>query len=118
MTADRDTRALDAIEHLVAESEEADALLRGVVAILAESYAAGCGIRFVEEGAWSLGPWNGTDDPVVADVAVRYDDEIVAELITTTALDDTSRLTWERVANLIAPYCLVGWDTGGEDWEP
>jgi hypothetical protein len=23
-----------------------------------------------------------------------------------------------RVAALLAPYCLVGWDTGGEGWEP
>ena len=23
-----------------------------------------------------------------------------------------------RVAAMLAPYCLVGWDTGGESWEP
>ena len=23
----------------------------------------------------------------------------------------------ERVATVIAPYCLVGWDTGGVDWQ-
>ena len=23
-----------------------------------------------------------------------------------------------RVATMLAPYCLVGWDTGGESWEP
>ena len=23
-----------------------------------------------------------------------------------------------RVAALLAPYCLVGWDTGGEEWVP
>ena len=23
-----------------------------------------------------------------------------------------------RVAALLAPYCLVGWDTGGEHWDP
>ena len=30
--------------------------------------------------------------------------------------DDTALL--ERVAVLISPYCLVGWDTGGEAWSP
>ena len=24
----------------------------------------------------------------------------------------------ERAAALLAPYCLVGWDTGGEEWVP
>ena len=26
--------------------------------------------------------------------------------------------TLERAAALLAPYCLVGWDTGGEEWVP
>ena len=29
---------------------------------------------------------------------------------------DPERLA--QVAALIAPYCLVGWDTGGEPWNP
>ena len=24
----------------------------------------------------------------------------------------------ERVAELIAPFVLIGWDTGGETWQP
>ena len=24
----------------------------------------------------------------------------------------------ERVALLVSPYALVGWDTGGEEWTP
>ena len=24
----------------------------------------------------------------------------------------------QRVATLVSPYCLVGWDTHGERWEP
>lgn len=118
MSADRDVSALAAVERLVGEAEEADALLRGVVVALAESYGTGCGIRFVEEGAWALGPWSGPHGPIQADVAVRYDDEVVAELVAGAPLDETARSSWERVADLIAPYCLVGWDTGGEDWEP
>jgi L-methionine (R)-S-oxide reductase len=28
------------------------------------------------------------------------------------------RMFLERVARLISPHCLVGWDTGGESWSP
>lgn len=118
MSAEPDSGVLAHVERLVAEAEEADALLRAVVTTLAEAYPPACGIRFVEEGAWSLGPWSGPEQPIVSDVAVRYDDEIVAELVGAAPLDAAARATWERVADLIAPYCLVGWDTGGEDWEP
>ena len=24
----------------------------------------------------------------------------------------------ERVATIVSPYCLVGWDTGGKAWTP
>ena len=30
----------------------------------------------------------------------------------------SSRADLSRVAALLAPYCLVGWDTGGEEWVP
>jgi len=32
------------------------------------------------------------------------------------AVDDGAFV--ERVATLISPYVLVGWDTGGEQWSP
>ena len=32
------------------------------------------------------------------------------------AFGEADREFLERVAQLIAPYCLVGWDTGGEPW--
>ena len=41
-----------------------------------------------------------------------------AERITTAALADADRATFETVAGLVGDYCLVGWDIGGEDWEP
>jgi putative methionine-R-sulfoxide reductase with GAF domain len=34
------------------------------------------------------------------------------------AFGDDDRKFLERVAELLSPYCLVGWDTGGEPWEP
>ena len=48
------------------------------------------------------------------DVPVVYRGERVGELV--GAVDDRAFL--ERVATLISPYVLVGWDTGGEGWEP
>ena len=35
-----------------------------------------------------------------------------------SAFDADDRQFLERVAVLISPYCLVGWDTGGEPWRP
>ena len=32
--------------------------------------------------------------------------------------DDDDRAFLRRVSDLLSPYCLVGWDTGGEVWEP
>ena len=34
------------------------------------------------------------------------------------AFDEDDRAFLERVALLISPHCLVGWDTGGEPWRP
>jgi hypothetical protein len=41
----------------------------------------------------------------------------VAELEVAPATD-ADRGVLERVATMISPYCLVGWDTGGEKWAP
>ncbi len=55
-------------------------------------------------------------------VPVAYDGRVVAELDVDSdepaAFGDADREFLERVALLIAPYCLVGWDTGGERWTP
>jgi GAF domain-containing protein len=55
-------------------------------------------------------------------VPVSYEGRVVAEIDIDSdtpgafTADDVSFL--ERVALLISPYCLVGWDTGGEAWSP
>lgn len=55
-------------------------------------------------------------------VPVSYEDIVVAEIDIDSdrpaafSRDDQTFL--ERVAALISPYCLVGWDTGGEEWSP
>ena len=55
-------------------------------------------------------------------VPVRYDDIVVAEIDIDSdepaAFGDADRGFLERVAELLSPHCLLGWDTGGEPWEP
>ena len=41
----------------------------------------------------------------------------VAELEVVPA-EEGDRAFLERVATVVSPYCLVGWDTGGERWTP
>jgi putative methionine-R-sulfoxide reductase with GAF domain len=106
------------IEQIVAGGSDADDVLRDVVAALQQSYAW-VGISFVEEGELVLGPSLGerTGDPVT--IPISYENSVVAELgVVATDDDEEDRASLERIAELIAPYCLVGWDTGGETWSP
>ena len=105
------------IERLVGLGSDADDVLRGVVAALAREPAIEwAGILFLEEGALVLGPEAGVADRArrVA-VPVSYQDVVVGEL----AVDgDADRELLQRVAALISTHVLLGWDTGGEAWEP
>jgi hypothetical protein len=98
-------------------STDADDILRETVASLAS--AQGCvwaGIFFVEEGELALGPSAGTEDETRrVSVPVTWKGVRVAELAVDGA-GDPARL--DQVAAEIADLCLVGWDTGGEAWEP
>lgn len=55
-------------------------------------------------------------------VPVKYEGRVVAEIDVDSdepaAFGQDDRRFLERVALLISPYCLVGWDTGGESWSP
>jgi L-methionine (R)-S-oxide reductase len=55
-------------------------------------------------------------------VPISYDDDVVGEIDidsdTPAAFSPADQELLERVAALIAPHCLVGWDTGGEIWAP
>jgi putative methionine-R-sulfoxide reductase with GAF domain len=55
-------------------------------------------------------------------VPISYEGRVVAEIDidsdTPAAFGEEDRRFLERVALLISPYCLVGWDTGGEAWSP
>jgi L-methionine (R)-S-oxide reductase len=55
-------------------------------------------------------------------VPISYEGGIVGEIDIDSdrpaAFDADDREFLENVAVLISPYCLVGWDTGGEPWRP
>ena len=55
-------------------------------------------------------------------VPIAYEDIVVGEIDIDSdrpaAFGDGDRAFLEGVAELLSPYCLVGWDTGGEPWEP
>jgi hypothetical protein len=106
-----------AIEQIVAGGSDADDVLRAVVAALHQKYAW-VGISFLEEGDLVLGPTQGerTGDPVT--IPISYENNVVAELAVVATDAEVDEAFLERVAELIAPYCLVGWDTGGKAWAP
>ena len=109
--------ALAAIDEIVGSGEEADDVLRDVVAALVEH--GGCawaGILFAEERELVLGPEAGEPDPGLrVQLPVVYEGARVAELVV-DGCDDTAFLN--EVANRITTHCLVGWDTAGEPWNP
>jgi putative methionine-R-sulfoxide reductase with GAF domain len=55
-------------------------------------------------------------------VPIAYQGRVVGEIDIDSdrpaAFGPEDRTFLERVALLISPHCLVGWDTGGEAWSP
>ena len=53
-------------------------------------------------------------------VPISYEGRVVGEIDIDSdepaAFTEADRTFLERVATLISPYCLVGWDTGGVPW--
>ena len=111
------TAAIEEIDRIVEAEGDADDILRGAVSDLVDP--GGCswaGILFVESGELALGPQAGVPEPESrVQVPVLFEGTRVAELAVDGA-SDTAFL--DRVAFVISPYCLVGWDTGGEEWVP
>jgi hypothetical protein len=109
--------AIEAVERLLNRGGDADDVLRGVVTALVER--GGCawaGIAFVEEGRLVLGPSAGEPDEARrTQVEIAYRGDKVGEL---WADGDPDRAMLERVAVLVSAHVLLGWDTGGEGWEP
>jgi len=110
--------ALKAIDEIVSRGAEADEVLREVVAVLHRHYSW-VGISFVEAGELVLGPAQGERTAEPTAIPISYENNVVAELgVVAPDLSGEDRALLERVAELLAPYCLVGWDTGGEAWTP
>ena len=111
--------ALATIERIVESGGDADDVLRRVVSALhTEAGYAWAGIFFVEDGALALGPEAGTPDEAKRTLTpVAWQGDRVAELAVDDAPEE-DRMFLERVAMLVSGHCLVGWDTGGESWEP
>ena len=55
-------------------------------------------------------------------VPIAYEGRVVGEIDIDSdvlaAFGPEDREFLERVALLVSPHCLVGWDTGGEEWTP
>jgi hypothetical protein len=109
--------ALAAVEQALAGSADADEALRAVVGRLAaERGVSWAGIAFVEEGELVLGPSAGTPDTARRILAtVCYKGSLVGELWVD---GDADPAFLQAVADRISAHVLLGWDTGGEAWDP
>ena len=110
--ADARTGLVADVERIVDHGEEADEILRAAVALIAKRSDAFCGIRFLEDGSPVDGPSAGAFTAPGTVTSIAYDGSPVAELVLGRALPES-----DAIAELLAPYCLVGWDTGGETWQ-
>ena len=110
------TAAIEEVDRIVETGGDADDILRNVVGALVDP--GGCswvGILFVEGNALVLGPQAGVPEPDTRiQVPVVFEGSRVAELAV-DGCDDPAFL--DRIAFVISPHCLVGWDTAGEPWE-
>jgi hypothetical protein len=111
------TRSLQALDRILERGGEPDDVLRDATAVLAdEPTVAWAGIAFLEEGDLVLGPAAGTPDETRRTrFPIAYRGEPVGELWVDGEAD---RGFLERVAARISAHVLIGWDTGGEGWEP
>ena len=105
--------ALERIGAVVDRGGDADDVLRSVLETLHDHGAPFAAIRFIEDDRLVDGPAVGqrTD---ARTTPVVYNGDRVGEL----ELADGDEAFAERVATLISPYVLVGWDTAGEPWSP
>jgi hypothetical protein len=112
--------ALEAIDRILNRGGDADDVLRDVVRVLHERLGRHAQVLFAEGDALVAGPEAGTAETTTpyTSLPVVFQGARVAELTVGLEPDAAGRAFLARVATLISPYCLVGWDTGGEAWEP
>jgi hypothetical protein len=111
------------VRAIVDSGQEADQILRASLAAMHEATGAPwSAIAFVEERRMVIGPLIGSapdDSPAPAlQVPIVYRGDTVAALWFGGTASAEVEVELERAAALLAPYCLVGWDTGGEEWVP
>ena len=111
------TGALEGIERVLNRGGDADDVLRQVVAILHERLDRYVRISFVEAEGLMPGPALGEESATTA-FPIAFQGSRVAELEAGGELTEEDRVLLERVAILLSPYALVGWDTLGEEWAP
>jgi hypothetical protein len=122
MITDAHRGAVAAVERLINRGGEADDVLRSIVAAVHERlpHLEAVWIEFTEGDQRVVGPSAGSATQQVAKrFSVLFQGTEVAVLAAPLAAvrsDDDSTLA--RIATIVAPYCLVGWDTGGEEWKP
>ena len=109
--------ALEAVEGVLNEGGDADDVLRQVVAILHERLARLVRISFVEADSLVQGPSAGDETETTA-FPIAFQGRRVADLEAGGELTEDDRAVLERIAILLSPYALVGWDTAGEAWNP
>ncbi len=109
--------ALEAVERILNRGGDADDVLRAVVAVLHERLRRFVRIGFVEGDELVPGPAAG-EEAATTSFPIAWQGRRVAELEASGALDEQDRALLERVATIVSPYALVGWDTGGEEWAP
>jgi hypothetical protein len=113
----------DQVQAIVDGGEEADEILRASLAVVHEAAGAPwSAIAFVEEREMAVGPLlgaapGGTPVPALV-VPISYRGDTVAGLWFGSETPRELDADLSGVAAMLAPYCLVGWDTGGEGWEP
>lgn len=111
------TQAIASVVQAIGETNDADEVLRATVTTLAaQSGVEWAGIGFLEAGTLTLGPEAGSPDEARRErVPIAFQGALVGELWVDGTAD---RGALEQIATLIAPHVLIGWDTGGEAWEP
>jgi hypothetical protein len=107
---------LEAVDRILNRGGDADDVLRAVLQVLFQLYEY-VGLNFAEDGEMSPGPSLGAKEEGTSVFPVSFNGSQVAELeVAFPGADDQVFL--ERVALLVSPYALVGWDTAGEEWTP
>jgi hypothetical protein len=109
--------ALEQLRKVLDRGGDADEVLRSVVRLLVEEPSIRwAGILFLDEGQLVLGPAAGEpDESRRIRTPIVYRGEQVGEL---AADGDADPALLAAVAKLISAHVLLGWDTGGELWEP